>query len=98
MGLPLRKFLSETSHREYQTIKAWYDEEMNNPSRSDHYLMQIAQMVHGHDRKKVLKLEEFKLKFGPSVPKKKVFTAEDRNKATAIAKARWRARMNRKGE
>lgn len=37
--------MRELTYREYRTWLTWLDEQWNNPSRSDYYMMQIAQAV-----------------------------------------------------
>ena len=59
--MPLRRCIAETSHREYLTWMVWLNEEWNNPNRTDHYLMQIAQLL--SDSKKVQGLNDLKIPF-----------------------------------
>ena len=88
MGLPLREFLVKTTNRELRTLKAWEANEYSNPSRTDYYLMQIAQMIRGKDSKQQFKLDDFKIKFEPPKPAKKVMSLEERERLTKLAKAR----------
>ena len=37
--------MDSITHREYRTRLKWLQSEWNNPSRSDHYLMRVAQRV-----------------------------------------------------
>lgn len=74
-----------------KTIEAWEFEDLNNPSRTDHYLMQIAQAVMtSAGQKKRTKLDEFKIRFGST--KKRSMTPEEKAQAVARAKASWRSR------
>lgn len=54
------------THREYRTRLAWLDEQWNQPSRNDQYLMQIAMEVRRVLSKKpnAIELDHFKLEFG----------------------------------
>jgi hypothetical protein len=75
------------TQREYEARMAWLDEELNNPSRTDWYLMQIAAEV----RKSVVKdpssvkLPSMKLKSSSPEPAKPI----TREEATARSKSRW---------
>ena len=54
-----------TSYRQYRAWNAWLDQERNRPTKSEHYLMQIAcEVCRGNAKNpKSVKLEQFKLKF-----------------------------------
>lgn len=77
------------THREYRTRSAWLDEQWNQPSRSDQYLMQIAMEVRRVLSKKpnVIQLDHFKLKFQSTEakPTPKLSVAE----LTKQSIARW---------
>ncbi|MEM2932493.1 MAG: hypothetical protein QXI61_06600 [Nitrososphaerota archaeon] len=51
--------LSKITYREYLLWKEWIDNQWNNPSRTDYYLMQIARML--SSRK--CSIDDFRLKF-----------------------------------
>ena len=51
--MPLRACIQSHTHREYRTSLAWLDEQLDRPSRSDNYLMQIAAEV-----RRILRLGE----------------------------------------
>ena len=55
--------------------------------------MQTTQAIIAQNSKKRSKLEDFKLKFGSTA--KRSMTAAEKARAIELAKARWRARMNR---
>ena len=40
--MTLAECRAKVTNREYLTWQAWFSDEMNRPSRSDYYLMQIA--------------------------------------------------------
>lgn len=44
-GLDPRSVAREWTNRELRTAEAWMDDQMNVPSRTDHYLMSIAREV-----------------------------------------------------
>ena len=65
----LEELTKGMSHREYLTRMAWLEENLNDPERSDFYLMQIAQEVRRVLSKKPnkIKLKDFRIKFTPKV-------------------------------
>jgi hypothetical protein len=65
--------MQRISHREFLLWCDYLDEEWNTPSRSDHYLMQIAQEVRRVLSKKPnkIKLKEFLFKFTRSSEKER---------------------------
>lgn len=70
---------------------------MNHPTRTDHYLMQIAFEVFRSQRKvKDLNIKQFQLKFGSdeSGPRPPA-TPETRRKTSQQAQARWVGAMGR---
>ena len=91
--------MEKFTHRQYMDWLAWFEQELNNPDRTDHYLMQIAYEVKWGNVKdgKSLKLDHFKLPFkrvkaksvAPSAKRK-----ETKQEATARAKAIWMMRMD----
>lgn len=84
--------MASMSNREYNVRLAWLDRQMNEPSRSDFYLMQIAQEVRRVLSKKpetILLEDHFKIKFGRSSTEPKELTQEDKDRATAVARSRW---------
>lgn len=66
----------------------WFALEQNRPSRSDHYLMNIAAEIRRGNVKnpRAVKLDHFKIPFERK--RRRPMTKEE---ATAIAKARWGA-------
>jgi len=65
----------------------WLDEQMNEPSRSDHYLMQIALEIKSIFGKR-LKLSEMKIPFETRKRPTKVPETDKASMIEAI-KARW---------
>ncbi len=43
--MPFQECMERVSHRWYRTWERWSQDEWNKPSRSDNYLMQIAQRI-----------------------------------------------------
>ena len=75
---------------------AYFGEEWSSPSRSDYYSMQIAAEIRGIFNKNVT-VNSMKIPFDPVHGKRgqrpRKSTKEERDKATAIAKAAWAARV-----
>lgn len=87
LGLP-----GPLTHREHRTWLAWLRLDMNCPSRSDYYLMQIdfdLRRANVENPKKVL-FEDSQLKFNQPVERPKQLTREE---AAALSKAQWLGRM-----
>jgi len=55
--------MREHSYRDYLTWMAWLDEQWEMPSRTDHYLMQIAMEIRREFVKQPPRLEQFKIPF-----------------------------------
>ncbi len=56
------------THRQYLAWQEWLKEEQNRPSRSDHYVMQVAREVtlpYLRDGVQPRDLKEYAIKFGP---------------------------------
>ena len=76
------------THREYRTQRIWLDEQWNEPSRTDHYLIQIAAYVcYVLSKKSKINLSDFKLTFGIKDPA--VRPQITKQKAAKRAKSRW---------
>lgn len=56
------------THREFLTWEVWLDAEWSHPSRSDHYMMQVATEVRRVLSKNPngIKIKDFRLTFGES--------------------------------
>ncbi len=80
--------ISRWSHREFLTRLTWLDDQWNRPSRSDHYLMQIAQRVEDVLRTEPVKRKDdyFVIPFVKKAPPKPL----TREQAAALSKARWK--------
>ena len=73
------------THRQFLLWDLWQREQLNQPSRSDHYLMQIALYILRSNSRRAgkLKLEDVRLAFGkPGKGKASRLTPEE-------SKARW---------
>ena len=79
--------MHEITHREYLMWMQWLDEELERPTKSDHYLMQIAQQVARLFKKQPgrIQLKHFKLSFR----KKQRATTTSKKEAATQSKARW---------
>ena len=75
------------THRQYRTVLKWLDEQSENPSIHEHYLMQIACEVRRVLSKKPadVHLDHFKLKFKRQTPSK----PETQEEAASKAKSKW---------
>lgn len=86
--------MQRVSYREYLAWRERFKQEWNSPSRTDYYLMQIAALVIRMKKGSLDKLKipfKFKTKGGHEGPYgKDTMTVEQ---ATALAKARWHARL-----
>lgn len=96
--MPLRACMEAHTHREYLTWMQYLDNQWNQPSRSDHYLMQLAAEVHrvpyafGKKNSKV-QTKDKQIKFiTPTRKPKQPLSQERIDEITRQAKARWRTR------
>lgn len=81
------------SHREFRTWVAWKDDQWNNPTRGDYYLMQIAGYIaHVLSKSTSWNIKKFKIPFKVGKP-----SMGDVAQQTEASKAVWRARANREG-
>ena len=78
------------THREFRTWVAWNRDQLNNPSRSDYYLMQIAGYVAHVMSGKRWSLKDFVVKF-----KTDRLPQITREEQTKMAKSVWSARLGR---
>ena len=81
--MPLRECLKKTTNREYRTWMQWLTDDMNRPSRSDYYAMQIAAVMGGGD------VNKLRIPFEPVIPTKGTRGGISKEHATAYAKAKW---------
>ena len=68
LGCTIQELKERHTHREYTTRLAWMRERWNQPSRTDYYLMQIAQSLERfmegfRSTNKSHRLEDFKIPF-----------------------------------
>ena len=98
--MPLHELLGwpgPLTHRQFRTWQAWLQAEWNAPSRTDHYLMLIAQRVLQAAARNPGSVTldgqriEFRRRDGADEPP--ALTVEQ---ATAIAKAKWGAAMGKR--
>jgi len=76
--------MRKTSHRDYKTWLVWEREQWNDPSRSDHYLMQIAQAIYASKSRSSAALDKFKIPF-----KFIRRQAQSNQNMADLAKSRW---------
>lgn len=76
--------MAETTHREFQVWQAHFEEELDRPSRSDLYVMQLTAVVAGLFKEGV-KPSDYRLRFGPD-PAAEPLSDEE---AMARSKAAW---------
>lgn len=71
----------------------YLEEQWNEPSRTDYYLMQVAAFVEAVLKKKVQPLKKFRIPFKfkrtSITPKPKRLTPKDKKEQAKAAKARW---------
>lgn len=83
-------------YSEYKVLERWVIEEKNKPSKTDYYLMQLTQILHSANSKSSYKVDDFKLEFGIKPAKAKATSHEQKNRAIALAQARWKNRVGLK--
>lgn len=73
----------------------WLGGEWNQPSRTDHYLMQLTAVTAQANAKnpRLIKAERYRLRFGPSTPS----SPENQAARAALAKSVWMARVSKAG-
>jgi len=85
--------MEKHSHREYQMWMRHLEEEWNRPSRTDHYLMQIAAKIEGLFRKGSIKISSLLLPFQHKKPEKELTKEQIAKAELERSKAAWRARV-----
>jgi len=90
--MTLHQCMTSMTNREFNTWMEWLDEEMNRPSRSDHYLMSIAQEVRRvlSSRPGQIQLDHFRLKFDRVLS---LSPEQQRAQDLAHSKAAWKSRL-----
>lgn len=91
LGMTLHACMKSMTHREYLTWLEWLDQQWDEPSRSDYYLMQIAAEVRrGYVASRYarrIRIPDFRLRFQrPRRPR-------NLREATRWAKAKWFAAL-----
>lgn len=84
------------TYRQQQTMNYWLDEQLNQPSRTDHYLMRIALLLtKAHFQKaEGVTLKDMALKFTEEKPKTGPTLAQQH---AAISKSMWIYRVTQTG-
>jgi hypothetical protein len=75
------------SYREFLVRLEWIDQQWNNPSRTDHYLLQIARLIAGVQEPSTVG----PLKFTRKVPEREPIQPRTREEAAKAARAQWGA-------
>ena len=83
--------MKDIPHREFRTWVAWRRDQLNNPSRSDYYMMQIAGYVAHVMSKKRWSIKDFVIKFGERGTSRHLSTEQ----RTEQSKSVWRARLEK---
>lgn len=93
LGLTLEECLSKVSYVEYRMWMVRRQQEFDEPSRTDYYLMNIAYEIRYVLRKRIpgSSLKDFLLRFSKKPLAKQ--TPKDIETATALAKSRWRSKL-----
>jgi len=68
-------------------VMAWLEGQWNAPSRTDYYLMRIAQRIHQQWSKRVVEMNDQRITF--TFGSKQPLSAEEREKRIARSKAVW---------
>lgn len=81
--------LKTWTHRQFQVALEWIEREWNEPSRTDHYLMQLAAEIRRSNVKnpQSVKMDHFKIKF----ERKAKALPVNQGMTTKMTKARWKA-------
>jgi hypothetical protein len=89
--MSLEECMSIHTHRQYRTWMVWLENEWNNPSRNDHYLMQIIVEIRRIFAKNPasVTMPQAKLKFINKDDEKPEPTEAEIAYATMQAKSRW---------
>jgi len=93
-----REYLAKHTHEEHETWLYWLRDQWNQPSLTDHYLMNLMAEVRRIFAKnpRQVKAEDFKLKFifeAIEPVDAKLSPEERKKKAAAMSKARWLGMM-----
>lgn len=86
MGVPWQECMKRVSHRDFKTWLIWEREQWNEPSRTDHYLMQIAQAVYASKSRSSTVLDKFKIPFKFL---QRRMSPQSTTAATELSKSRW---------
>lgn len=84
--MPLCECWEKVTYREFLTWQAWLNNQWNEPSRTDYYLMQIAAWVAG---KAQVNVASFRLPFTFKKQEAKLVKLESAEKTVERSKSRW---------
>ena len=86
------------THREYRTRLAWLDSQLNEPNRSDYYLMLIVDAVRNIDNRKTnrkIDLDNIKITFEQSARSVSSLPTRDIVKDSKRSRKRWEGMLGR---
>jgi hypothetical protein len=85
--MSLSECMESHTHREFKTWIRWLDEQWNNPTADQYYLMSVAQRVQQVLSKNPnqISLSQQKITFGPGSSKPSL----TKDQKASMAKARW---------
>ncbi len=88
--MSLRQLLAEMTHREFLMWLWFFEDDLENPSKTEQYLMQIAAEIRAGNVKnpRSVKMKDFHLRFDKPKP-----TSTTQERQAGISKAVWRARL-----
>lgn len=94
--MPIRECQDSHTHREYQVWMCWLEKQWNKPSRSDHYLMRVAQRVLQSQSTKPQKvdLDDQKVSFTLVKKKTEEETVESKKEKSKYSKSIWTGLVN----
>ncbi len=88
--MPLSECMKKTTNREYLVWNQWFTEQLNEPDRHDHYIMDLSMRVASILNKNAskLSLDMFKLNFRSK--------KEQEKESRKASKARWHSWLGKK--
>jgi hypothetical protein len=94
MHCSLSECQQRVSYREFRTHIAWYQLQLNHPSRSDYYVMQLTDRVDNvlNTKPRTIDLNKYQIKFDVGDFKPKRLT----DSMLKMAKSMWRSRLGLK--
>ena len=90
--MSLKQLLTEMTHREFLMWLWFFEDDLENPSKTEQYLMQIAAEIRAGNVKnpRSVKMKDFHLRFKKPKPEQLSTTREQQ---AGLSKAMWRSRL-----